>query len=131
ARPVNKDDQDLSSELDPDQDETLRLGVPAANGSQRNLFLLIGGGVLAVCLLAFAIYQLVPKGNTTGPIAQNDKKDQTEKDKDQEKTTPATKEKTGGDKTKATDTPPPKEKDKEKPKDGEKDKEKCDITLID
>src|SRR5207247_8931271 len=62
AKPVNKDDQDLSSELEPDQDETLRLGVPAAGGSQRNLALLIGGGVLAVCLLAFAIYQLVPKG---------------------------------------------------------------------
>src|SRR6266850_1038700 len=37
ARPANKDDQDLSTELDPDQDESLRLGIPAGGGSQRNL----------------------------------------------------------------------------------------------
>src|SRR5207253_7101781 len=32
ARPANKDDQDLSSEIEPDHDETLRLGVPAVGG---------------------------------------------------------------------------------------------------
>jgi hypothetical protein len=62
-------DQDLSSEIDPTQDETLRLGVaPAGKADNRNLWLLIGGGVLAAALLAVAIWQLLPpSGNNVGP----------------------------------------------------------------
>lgn len=70
ARPA-KDDNDLSSELEPDHDDSLRLGVPAIGSGKdrRNLFLLIGGGVLAACCLGLAIYMLVGHGG--GPVEPN------------------------------------------------------------
>ncbi len=89
AKPTSKDDDDLSSEIEPDQDETLRLGMTGvgSGGNSRNFALAIGGGVLVVCLLGFAVWELtreknpiVPGPKPPDPIAQLDKKD---KDADQ------------------------------------------------
>jgi hypothetical protein len=84
AKTVSKDDNDLSSEIEPDQDETLRLGVPAvgSGANTRNLWLIVGGSVLAVGLLIFAVWQLLYTPDHTGPkppdqVALNDKKDDT------------------------------------------------------
>ena len=111
-------DQDLSSEIEPDRDESLRLGLPAVGGagSLRNLWLLVGGGVVAACLLVFAVWQLVgtPFANVGGdPLAQAHNKDKdkdkdTDKDKDPNKKNGTTKE---DDKKKTQD-----DKDKEKGK---------------
>jgi hypothetical protein len=107
-------DQDLSSEIEPDRDESLRLGLPAVGGagSQRNLWLLVGGGVLAACLLIFAVWHLVgtPFANVGGdPLAQAHNKDKDkDKDKDPNKKNGTTKE---DDKKKTQD-----DKDKEKGK---------------
>jgi hypothetical protein len=56
-----KPDMDLSGSIEPDQDETLRLGVPLLGrwSEYRNLWILIGGGVLAACLLIVTAWQLV------------------------------------------------------------------------
>lgn len=84
-------DQDLSSEIHPDADETLRLGVPpAGKGNWRNPLLLIGGGVIAACLLAVALFQLfspprdpdVPPNG--GQVAQGDGKDKVAPPDDQD-----------------------------------------------
>jgi hypothetical protein len=125
ARAV-KNDNDLSSEIEPDHDDSLRLGVPAVAGAkdQRNLILLAGGGVLAACLLAFAIYMLVGPGHggnanvgelKTGgdvPLAQGDgkNKDQGEPKNDDKKKTPEDKGNGKG------FTPPPPKKDDDDPK---------------
>ncbi|MBI2804919.1 MAG: hypothetical protein HYX68_08060 [Planctomycetes bacterium] len=63
ARASSKDDNDLSSEIEPNHDETLRLGVPAVGvgGLNRNVLLIAGGGVLAACLLVFAVWQIMKK----------------------------------------------------------------------
>lgn len=76
-------DLDLSSEIEPDQDETLRLGVPALRSKTdyRNLWILVGGASLAVCLLVVAFWQLVRNPASTGiepkgdAIVQNDSKE--------------------------------------------------------
>lgn len=89
AKTTAVNDNDLSSEIELDQDDTLRLGAPAvgAAGFNRNVALIIGGGVLAVGLLIFAFWQLLhtdnvsnnkPKGD--GVLAQNDAKDKDTKD---------------------------------------------------
>jgi hypothetical protein len=106
-------DQDLSSEIEPDRDESLRLGLPAVGGagSQRNLWLLVGGGVLAASLLVFAVWQLVgiPFSKVGGDLAQAEKKDKVkDKDKDPNKKNGTTKE---DDKKQTQD-----DKDKEKGK---------------
>jgi hypothetical protein len=116
AKPAAKVDQDLSSEIEPDRDDTLRLGVPAVGGGDhRNLWLLVGGGVLAACLLVVAVWQLMktpgdPKILDPVVLAENKDKDQ-DKDKDKEK------DKTG-DAAKGEEIKKPKEqkkKDDEKP----------------
>ena len=115
AKSVAMADQDLSSELEPDEDETLRLGVPAVGGKndRRNLYLMIGGGVLAASLLVVAVWMIVhdrsgpgePKGNQ---IAQGDGKDQKKEDgpkDDDKKKLPEPKDK------KEEKIPPPKKVD--------------------
>ncbi|MBI3823212.1 MAG: hypothetical protein HY289_11115 [Planctomycetes bacterium] len=67
-----KDDQDLSSELEPDTDDTLRMGVPPVGANNRNIYLIAGGGVLAACLLVFALWQLLSGTNT--PVNPGDPK---------------------------------------------------------
>jgi hypothetical protein len=85
AKVVSKEDQDLSSEIELDQDDSLRMGVPAVGKGgidQRNLLLIIGGGALAVLLLAVALWQFMkPQPNVTpdnkkDEIAQADKERQ-------------------------------------------------------
>jgi hypothetical protein len=69
SKAASRPENDLSSEIEPDQDETLRLGVPAVagNGGQRNFLLLIGGGALVVCLLFIAVWQLTHSGPAVPP----------------------------------------------------------------
>jgi hypothetical protein len=114
-----KNDNDLSSEIEPDHEDTLRLGVPAlADGKdRRNLLLIGGGGVLAACCLGFAIYMLVgrgggsvvePKKDGGEQVAQNNdakKQDQAGSKDDEKKKTPETKDKND------SSPPPVKEKD--------------------
>ena len=114
-----KNDNDLSSEIEPDHDDTLRLGVPAlADGKDhRNLLLIGGGGVLAACCLGFAIYMLVGRGggNVVEPkkdggeqVAENNdgkKQDQAGSKDDEKKKTPEAKDKND------SSPPPVKEKD--------------------
>lgn len=76
-------DLDLQSEeIDGDQDETLRLGVPAVGlkSIPHPVLLFVSGGVLAVCLFGFAVWRLIhtipatiddPKENDL--VAQGDK----------------------------------------------------------
>ena len=89
SRIANKDDQDLSSEIELDHDDTLRLGAPANSSSgseQRNLFLLLGGGVLAACLLAVAVWQLMKPPLTNGVDPKGGEQlVQVDKEKDKEK----------------------------------------------
>jgi hypothetical protein len=109
AKPATKDDQDLSSEIEPDQDDTLRLGVPRVNGDNRNLWLLIGGGTLAACLLIFAVWGLVKPGpKDEQQIAQNDK------DKDKDKAGDKDKDKDGDKDKGKKKTQDEKDKDKDK-----------------
>lgn len=82
TRSPREADQDLSSEIHAEADETLRLGMPAVGkGSWRNPLLLIGGGVIAACLLMIALFQLLnlprdPDVNPNdGQVAQGDGKD--------------------------------------------------------
>jgi hypothetical protein len=95
AKATAKDDQDLSSELEPDQDETLRLGLPAVGGgNNRNLWLIAGGGVLAACLLVVAVWQLMSNVNFNRggqQVAQNGDGDK-EKEKERVKEREAEKE---------------------------------------
>lgn len=118
-----KNDNDLSSEIEPDHDDSLRLGVPALAGGKdrRNFLLLAGGGVLAVCCLAFAIYMLVgPRGGGANTEGKKDGGEQVAVNDGKNKDQGATKDsetKTSDDKgKKKTDPtpPPPKDKDKEK-----------------
>ncbi len=108
----SKHELDLSSEIEPDQDETLRLGVPAfGKGDSRNMWVLIGGGALAACLLIVAIAQLFrsPPPNVNEPkidLAATDSKDNP-------KTAPAKPvegSKTPDDKKTPQEATPPKEK---------------------
>src|SRR5437016_6258995 len=80
AKAAAKEDLDLSSEIDIEQDETLRMGVPAVAGGgiPRNVLLFVGGGVLLAGLFTFAIWQLIhaiprPETKIIDPIAQGDK----------------------------------------------------------
>jgi hypothetical protein len=111
-----KNDNDLSSEIEPDHDETLRLGIPAITDGKdrRNLLLIGGGGVLAACCLGFAIYMLIgrgggnivePKKDSGEQVAVNDgkKKDQTIPKNDEKK------ENSQGKNKKDDDTPPEKD----------------------
>jgi len=67
-----KADQDLSSEIEPDNDndDTLRLGVPsvASSKDQRNLLFIGGGGLLAACFLGLAIWMLIGRGGTSNVV---------------------------------------------------------------
>jgi hypothetical protein len=77
---AKEEDQDLSSEIELDHDEALRLGVkPVGRNDGKQLALFIAGGLAAVCLLVVAIWMLVanlgpstPKG--TDQVARNDDK---------------------------------------------------------
>lgn len=87
-------DQDLSSEIEPDQEDSLRLGMSSAGRSDsRNLILLVGGGALAAVLLAVAVWQLVKtsgdKDGDKDKVVQvdKDKTGDADKDKNKEKTT--------------------------------------------
>ncbi len=64
AKAAKNDDNDLSSEIEPDHEDSIRLGVPALTGTKdrRNLLLIGGGGILAACCLCFAIYMLLGRG---------------------------------------------------------------------
>jgi len=105
-------DQDLSSEIDPSQDETLSLGVqPRGKNDNRNLLLLIGGGALALVLLAVAIWQIVLPGGP-GHGNQHANADAKDKDKDKDKADLA---KIDGDKK--LDVSKDKDKDKDEKKD--------------
>jgi hypothetical protein len=121
-KPAAKIDQDLSSEIEPDRDDTLRLGVPAVGGGHRNLWLLAGGGVLAACLLVVAVWQLMrtptdPRGTEQIVLGDNnrDKEKEKEKDKDLEKANDAgkgdEKKKLKDPKNTKDDKPPPPKKD--------------------
>src|SRR5947207_2151721 len=69
-----------AAEIEPDQEEAARLGVPVVKKRQRvdarNFWLLVGGGVLAACVLVIAVWQLVRGLNSGGgdrgdaPIAE-------------------------------------------------------------
>ena len=108
-------DQDLSSEIDPEHDETLRMGVPPADKSNRNLWLLVGGGGVAASLLVLVIWQFVSDIN-----APNRNTDLVAKDgKDKDRTDGAPKD--GKDKT---DSGAKDEKDKVQQDAGAKDKDK-------
>ncbi len=96
-------DQDLSSEIDFENDETLRLGVPAVGGGKglpRTVWIYAGGGVLAASLFVFAIWRLIhsipsdrvePKGDQIVQIEKDaGKKDEPPKIiDDKDKTPPA------------------------------------------
>lgn len=91
AKAASKEDNDLSSEIEPDHDEALRLGMPpvGSSGVNRNIALMVGGGILAVCLLGIAVWQMTKEQvfaplKPPGPLAQGDKKD-APKDDDQKK----------------------------------------------
>ncbi|MBM3995471.1 MAG: hypothetical protein FJ303_15150 [Planctomycetes bacterium] len=91
-KPTHTDEQDLSSEIEPTEEEAARLGItPAGGGVNQNLFLIIGGSVLAVCLLAVALWQLLTPPPTENKqleqITKNETKDppktpETKKDND-------------------------------------------------
>jgi hypothetical protein len=61
SRADSRVNQDLSSEISGDADETLRLGVGwlRGTGGWRNQLLLLGGGAIAVGLLVLALVQLM------------------------------------------------------------------------
>ena len=119
AKSRKNDDNDLSSEIALDHEDSLRLGVPAlADGKDRRSLLLIGGGgVLAACCLCFAIYMLVGRGGGASvveskkdggeQVAQNDgkSKDQAGPKDDEKKQASEAK-----DKEKKDDWVPPPEK---------------------
>jgi hypothetical protein len=128
AKAGTKDDLDLSSDMEADHDDTLRMGVPAVSGkSGGKLWMFIGAGVLAACILVVAVWQLVlPIVNKPGEkkdgnqFVQADKKDTDKKD-DSPKTDDKKKDVVGADKTKDMDK---KDKDKDLVKDQDQIKDK-------
>ncbi len=99
-----KDDLDLSSEIDGDMDDTLRMGVPAVGGKagSSKIWLFASGGVVAVGVFIFAVWMLVnqvpvnkgePKKDGTlvqGENKEGGKKIEPPKDDDKKKETPET-----------------------------------------
>jgi hypothetical protein len=75
-------DLDLSTSDAGHEDETLRPGGGSSDTGMRNTLLLAAGGLIAVGLLIFALWQLFGTGNQPAkdnPVVQNDKKDKDDK----------------------------------------------------
>lgn len=124
-----KDDLDLSSDMDADHDDTLRMGVPAVGGGKDagKLWLFIGAGAVAVVLLIVAFWNLIPRGTGEkkdgNQLVHVDKKDVEPKD-NAPKTDDRKPDSANPDKPKPKDKDQVTDKDQLKSKDQTKDGEK-------
>ena len=85
-KPPQRPERDpVFSDENMETDETLRLGLPPyrRHGSWSQRLVLVGGGLVALCLLAVAFWQVLkPPGpkDSTGPVAQLNPKDKDKPD---------------------------------------------------